>query len=235
MEETLKNILAPSFSGLPILSVFFAFAGGLLSSLSPCTLGMIPIVMGYVGGCSENTTKKTAIQVIFFVFGLCTVLTALGVIAAMTGKVLGFHSNPIFGLLLGSLIMVFGLTLLELLEIPMPSIVKQMPKNTSNDIVFYPMILGATFGIASTPCSTPVLAGIMAYASLKSNIMLGATLLFFYALGQSSILVFAGLFTSLFKKMDIVKKYSEYFNRLCGVALVLAAIFIYLKVFGILG
>lgn len=233
MSNLLTNVLAGQLSQVSPLIVILVFIGGIVSSLSPCTLGILPVIMGYIGGYSENTTKRTVIQVLCFVFGLSIVLTSLGMVAAVTGKALGFHSSPIFALALSSLILVMGLSLLEVIEIPMPTIIKQMPKNNSNNLILYPIVLGGTFALASTPCSTPILAGIMAYASLKANLMFGAILLFTYALGQSVILVFAGLFTSLFKKFNKVKTLSVHFNKFSGVILILAAMFIYLKVFGV--
>ncbi len=233
----LSNLLTELFSGqsheISLWVIGLIFIGGIISSLSPCTLGILPIIMGYIGGYSENTTKKTVIQVLCFVLGLSLVLTTLGMVAAFTGKALGFHSNPVLSLVLASLIMVMGLSLLEIIEVPMPALIKQMPKNNNNNLILYPIVLGGTFALASTPCSTPILAGIMAYASLKANFMFGGILLFFYALGQSVILVFAGLFTSVFKKVSAIKTFSGYFNKFSGVILILAAVFLYLKIFGV--
>lgn len=209
------------------------FAGGVISSVSPCTLGILPIVIGYIGGYSETTTKRTVIQLAFFILGLSIVLTALGVAAALTGRALGFHSNPYLALALASVILTMGLVLLEVIEIPMPVIISQMPKNNSNNLVLYPILLGGTFALASTPCATPILAGIMAYASLKANLAEGGLLLFLYALGQSVIILFAGLFASLFKKLTFIRSYSHQVNKLSGGILIVAAGFIYLKIFGL--
>jgi len=233
MNNLLTDVLSGQLHQFSLWIIVLIFFGGVISSLSPCTLGILPVIMGYIGGYSENTTKKTIIQVLCFVFGLSIVLTTLGMIAAFTGQALGFHSSPVFGLVLSSLILLMGLSLLEVIEVPMPTIIKQMPKNSNNNMILYPILLGGTFAIASTPCSTPILAGIMAYASLKANLMLGGVLLFCYALGQSVILVFAGLFTSLFKKFSAVKTVSGYFNKFSGIVLILAAAFLYLKIFGV--
>lgn len=209
------------------------FVGGILSSISPCSLGILPVIVGYVGGYSEHTTKKTIIQLIFFILGLSIVLTVLGIIAAFTGKALGFHSNPYIGLVLSSTILVMGLTLLEVIEIPMPVVISKMPKNTGNNLILYPILLGGTFALASTPCATPVLAGIMAYASLKANLLQGGLLLFVYALGQSLIILFVGLFASLFKKATVIKQFSHFINKISGIVLVIAAAFLFLKIFGL--
>lgn len=233
MNSILTNLFSGHLHHFSPWIIVLIFIGGIVSSLSPCTLGILPVIMGYIGGYSENTTKRTIIQVLCFVFGLSVVLTTLGMIAAVTGKALGFHVNPVFGLVLSSLILIMGLSLLEIIEVPMPALIKQMPKNSNNNLILYPIVLGGTFALASTPCSTPILAGIMAYASFKSNLLFGGMLLFSYALGQSVILVFAGLFTSMFKKVSAVKTFSGYFNKFSGVILIAAALFLYLKIFGV--
>jgi cytochrome c-type biogenesis protein len=233
MTNLLTNIFSGQVHQISLLVIGLIFIGGVVSSLSPCTLGILPVIMGYVGGYSENTTKRTVIQVLCFVLGLSIVLTTLGMIAAFTGQALGFHTSPVLGLVLASLILIMGLSLLEVIELPMPVIIKQMPKNKDNNMILYPLVLGGTFALASTPCSTPILAGIMAYASFKANLLFGGILLFVYALGQSVILVFAGLFTSLFKKVSVLKTFSAHFNKFSGTILILAALFLYLKIFGV--
>lgn len=230
MEAINAQILTEQTGQISVWIFLAVFAGGIISSASPCTLGIIPIVIGYIGGCSEKTTKKTALQLFFFILGLSLVLTLLGVIAAFTGKTLGFHTNPYLALILASIILIMGLILLEVLEIPMPVFIKQMPKSTGNNMFLYPLMLGGVFALASTPCATPVLAGIMAYASIQANIALGAGMLFLYALGQSFIILFAGLFASMFKKMSFIKNYSAGVNKFSGIILILAALFIYNKI-----
>lgn len=224
------------FNNLDQFSVWIfpaVFVGGVVSSISPCSLGILPIIVGYIGGYAENTTKKTVIQLIFFILGLSLVLTALGVTAAFTGKTLGFHTNPYIGLLLSSLILVMGLTLLEVIEVPMPVVISQMPKN-NNNLVIYPMLLGGAFALASTPCATPILAGIMAYASFKANMLEGGILLFLYALGQSVIILLVGLFASFFKKISTIRNYAHLVNKFSGVVLILASAFLYFKIFEII-
>ncbi|EKE02547.1 MAG: hypothetical protein ACD_20C00363G0013 [uncultured bacterium] len=235
MDNIITQLLADNAHTKLDMWLFGAvFLGGIITSLSPCTLGLLPIIIGYVGGCSENSNKKTAIQITFFVIGLSLVLTALGITAAIAGKAFGFHANPIWAIVMASLILIMGLSLLEIIEIPMPSIIKQMPQNKGNSLVLYPLLIGAAFAFASSPCSTPVLAGIMAYTSLKANIIFGGLLLFFFSLGQGVVLVIAGLSTSLFKRISYFKSISGYFVKFSGIILIIAASYIYLKSFQIL-
>jgi len=234
MDSILTQTLNQHLQGGKNLWLFIlVFGGGIISSLSPCTMGLLPIIIGYVGGFSDDSGKRNVIQITFFVLGLSIVMTSLGIIASVTGKALGFHENPVWTLIMASLILIMGLSLLEILEIPMPAIIRQMPQNKNNSLVIYPLIIGAAFALASTPCSTPILAGIMAYVSLKSNIIYGAMLLFFFSLGQGVVLIIAGLFTSMFKKINSFKYVSGYFMKFSGAILILAAVYIYLKVFQI--
>lgn len=218
----------------PLLLIVLVFIGGIISSLSPCSLGLLPVIIGYVGGNSDSTSKKTIIQVLFFVLGLSLTLTVLGIISAMAGAALGSFSKPFWAIIMASLIMIMGLSLLEIIEIPVPVIIKKMPQNKSNNLIIYPIILGISFAFATTPCSTPILASILAYTSFKANIALGALLLFFFSFGQGIILIMAGIFTSLFKKILLFRTFTGHFVKVCGVILILSSFYIYLKVFGVL-
>ena len=233
MEHIINQILNNQFHSQLNNWIFaLVFLGGIITSISPCTLGLLPVIVGYVGGYSENTSKKTILQILFFVVGLSLTLTILGIIGAIAGRAYGSFAGPGWAIAMASLILVMGLSLLEIIEVPIPPIVKQMPKNTNNSLIIYPLILGGAFAFATTPCSTPILAGIIAYASLKANILYGALLLLFYSLGQGLILLLAGLFTSQFKKMTFFKAFSGHFIKFSGVILILSSIIIYLKVFG---
>ena len=113
----------------------------------------------------------------------------------------------------------------------MPVIVKTLPQNKNNNLILYPMLIGAMFAFATTPCSTPILAGILAYASIKANILNAAILLFLFSIGQGMILVIAGLFTSLFKQLLKLNKVSGILLKVSGAILVITALVIYAKIF----
>ena len=93
------------------------------------------------------------------------------------------------------------------------------------------MLLGATFALAGTPCSTPILAGIMSLASVSSNIIMAILMLFLFSIGQGIILVVAGVFTSLIKQFGKVVEFSELVLKISGGILVIAALIFYYKIF----
>lgn len=215
---------------LPLL-FWLSFLGGLVASFSPCSLAMLPLIVGYVGGYSEGKSSKTLLQMIFFVFGSAIVFSIIGIICALTGKVFASFLGGWFGLILASIIMVMGLKLVGLLDFEMPVLIKEMPKNEGRNTFLYPMILGAVFALAGTPCSTPILAAIMAFASLSASLAQAVIMLFLFAIGQGLILIFAGFLTSRLKNLKWFYKFSDWLLKICGVLLILVALYIFYKIF----
>ena len=219
-------------SEFSLIFLLISFLGGVLSSISPCSIGMLPVIVGYVGGYGDDDKFKTFIQLISFVFGLSVVLSAIGVICALTGNVLSAFGGNYFVLFLASLILILGLNLLGLIELNLAPIVKKIPKGNSTSLFLYPFLVGSLFAFASSPCSTPILAGIMGFATLSKSIFQAALMLLFFSLGQGVIVVLAGLFTSFVKGVKNFSNISEILMKISGILLVVASLLIYVKIFG---
>ena len=233
MIEQISANLAQYFQGSQsvVLFLLVSFLGGVLSSISPCSLGMIPLIVGYVGGYGDSNKFKTFIELSSFVLGLAVVLTVIGIICALTGQVFVSFGGSYWILFLASLILIFGLNLLGLVELNLSPIVKRIPKGNSTSLFIYPFIVGVLFAFAASPCSTPILAGIMSFAALTKNIILAGLMLLCFSLGQGVIVVLAGIFTSFLKGIRNFSRLSEILMKISGVLLVLGAVLIYIKVF----
>ena len=199
--------------------------------MSPCSLAMLPIIIGYVGGYSKESPAKTFLQMLFFVFGTAIVFSVIGIICAVTGKVFISFAGGYFGIFLAGIIMVMGLKLIGVLDFELPVLIKEMPKNDGTNTFLYPIILGGIFALAGTPCSTPILAGIMAFASLSASITQAILMLFLFSLGQGLILILAGFLTSHLKNWKGFYKLSDALLKISGGLLVLSAIYIFYKIF----
>ncbi len=212
-------------------SLFFlfllSFMGGLVASISPCSLSMLPIIIGYIGGYSDSKPAKTLLQMIFFVIGTAIVFSVIGIICALTGR--AFVSNEYFALVLASIIMIMGLKLIGFLDFELPVLIKEIPKN--NNSFLYPVLLGGIFALIGSPCSTPILAGIMAFASLSANLVYAVIMLFLFSLGQGLILIIAGFLTSKLKSWDNFYKISDLLLKVSGLLLILASLYIFYKIF----
>ena len=229
--DNLVQVFSDTSSSAWYLLLAGSFLGGVIASISPCSLAMIPLIIGYVGGYSKETPFRTFLQLLCFIFGTAIVFTLIGIACALTGNVFASAMGGYFTVIIASLLLVMGLKLLNILDFDTPTIIKSMPTNSTNSIFLYPILLGITFALAGTPCSTPILAGIMAFAAIGKNLSLAILMLFLFALGQGVILILAGLFTSSLKNLRALSAFTDGLLKFSGFLLTIVACYMYWKVF----
>ena len=71
----------------PLLAPLFAFVGGALTSITPCSLSTIPLVIGYVGNTTEDGKKAFRYSLVF-ALGMAVTFTAIGVAASLAGRMI---------------------------------------------------------------------------------------------------------------------------------------------------
>jgi len=229
MDSLINVFSSPEQAWYVLLTI--SFLGGILASVSPCSLAMLPLIVGYVGGYSKETPLKTFLQLCCFILGTAIIFTIIGIICAITGTVFASAFGGYFTVIIASILLIMGLKLFGLLDFEIPTIIKAMPQNKHNSVFLYPVLLGMTFALAGTPCSTPILAGIMAFAAIGKNIGLAILMLFAFSIGQGVILILAGLFTSVLKNMKSMATYTEWGLKLSGILLIAASLYLYWRVF----
>ena len=75
-------------SGL-LLTLVGVFLGGLALNLTPCVYPLIPITVSYFGGRGTDKAGLLAVHCLLFLLGLAVTNSTLGVVAALTGGLLG--------------------------------------------------------------------------------------------------------------------------------------------------
>ncbi len=225
--EQIANQLAGLIDANPALAYAAVFLGGLFSCASPCVLAIIPLVIGFIGGYAEGDTKKAISYSIVFVIGLTISFTLLGATVGFVGGFMKLFGK--WGYIAIALVAVAaGLQLLGILNIPMPApIQKIQPKQKG---IIGGFILGLLFGLASAPCATPALIGILALASVKGNALYGATLLLFYAIGHWTLVFIAGIsvgFVDKLAKARGIGSFSTVMKKVSGVIFVLGGFYIF--------
>ena len=115
LSETLKAQLQ---SG-SISAVFVVFAAGVLTSFTPCVYPMIPVTVTYIGGAAGGNRRRAVGLSVTYVLGLAVMYAALGIAAAMLGKIFGeFTRNPWVFAAVGLIIAGLGLAMLDVFTIP---------------------------------------------------------------------------------------------------------------------
>lgn len=221
----LESQFMESLSQGSVLVIVLAFLGGVVSSLLPCTVGMLPVLVGYVGGYSQGSKLQVLRQVMLFVLGVSLTLTAFGVLASILGVTFGSFVGSGWYYFVGVVAILMGVHLLGWFTLPLPQFVTTLP-DTDAGKWFTPLVLGLAFGAATSPCGTPFLTAILGFISYQKNLLLGGVSLFAYGLGQCVILIVVGLFTGLIKKMAVIRQVGSVLNTLSGAVFILAGILI---------
>ena len=174
---------APAYQQLGLV-----FLGGLLTSANPCVLVAAPLVVGFTGGTKEGRHHPMVLSGAF-VLGLALAFTALGLIAALTGSLLGDVGWG-WKALLGLILLAIGLHLLGLYSLPGPTH-RHLEKFQGAGLLGA-LALGGLTGTLSAPCATPALAAVLTIVALQKKVLWGGALLFAYALGHVLLLFLAG-------------------------------------------
>ena len=200
---------------------------GLLTSLTPCMLSMLPIAVGYMGGYGDGGDRVDAGRFSWqslgrsaaFSLGVATTLAMLGMVAALFGRIYGQLG---WGLpVVVSLIAIaMGLNLLEVLPLRFPALDRWLPIPESVGGAARSYLVGLTFGLVASPCSTPVLATLLAWVSATGRPALGGALLLTYAIGYVSPLVLAGTFAATLKRLLSLRQWGRWITPMSGVVLI---------------
>ena len=219
LEQFANTLVSNQLTHLSLLSIGIIFLAGLLTSLTPCMLSMLPITIGYIGGYEAKSRVQAAAQSTWFALGLATTLAGLGIIAATVGKVYGQIGIGL-PIIVSIIAILMGLNLLEALPLQLPDwggtdwISEELPQSVRA------YCIGLSFGLVASPCSTPVLASLLVWVANTKNLILGAALLLSYTAGYVTPLILAGTFTASIKKIIEIRRFSGWINPVSGALLV---------------
>lgn len=196
-----------------LMALLITFLAGFLTSLSPCVYPMIPITVAVLSHGAEKRSRLSQFTFsIFYVLGIATTFSILGLAAAQFGFLFGSLLSNSWVLGLISLILfAMGLSLLGFFEIHPPAKLMNIAAGRGGSGRQGAFVSGLFFGIVASPCVGPVLVAILAWVSSTQNPFLGFILLFTYALGLGVLFMFLGLFSKSLPKsgrwMNTVKKF----------------------------
>jgi cytochrome c-type biogenesis protein len=200
-----------------LLTLLVVFLGGLVTSISPCILSMVPLLVSYIGGYGEGPRSKGFFLSGSFIIGLSVTFAFLGFIAAYFGRIFG-QIGIFWYYILAAVAIVMGLQLIGVLTFNLPGL-KKIPVKKAG--IGGAALMGMLFGLIASPCATPVLAVIITYAAVQADPFYGSGLLFIYGLGHGMPLLAAGTFTGLARNLPKINKYTHYLGFISGFVLII--------------
>lgn len=209
-------------------SVLLAFAAGLVSFLSPCVLPLVPGYLSTVCGLTPQelrgpgrmALRGVMARALLFILTFTVIFVLLGMTATGAGRALS-DNRDMLEMIAGSAIIAMGVLFLLALFIPM------LNKEWHSDALLErvsrggPLLAGAAFAIAWTPCVGPALASILGLAATQETVAKGGALLGVYSAGLAvPFLITALAFNKATTVFGWVKRHYLVINSVAGTLLI---------------
>ena len=224
MEELLIQTIE-NYGGLAILASFLI---GVLTSLAPCSIVTLPLLVGSAVTLSGDMDMKSKKRFIYqysalFVLGLVISFSILLLLVSKIGIMLSVA--PFWAYALASIstfiIVAYAMGYVNGLD------KDKIAKKFINLKLFGAVIIGLIFGLVSTPCATAPLANIVMVAQ-SSGWIYSYLLVLAFALGHGSLLLMAGIslgFTQSITSNKLLGKISKYINVLFIAILIIIGLY----------
>ena len=174
------------------------FLAGLLLSLTPCVLPMVPILSSIVISSNKNHAIRYTLS---YVAGVSATYVIFGIFASITGSFLSSSLQNIYFLLFnGFLFLIFALAMFDIFHfnISENNFLSSLLNKINKKNIIHIFFLGLFSALILSPCVAPPLAAAILYISQANDILLGGLSLFIMSIGMSVPLLLIGFSANRF-------------------------------------
>jgi thiol:disulfide interchange protein DsbD len=193
-----QDRLAAAIGGPLLHALLVFFIGGLILSLTPCVLPMVPILSGIIVSQGKNVTTARAFSLsLTYVLGMALTYAAVGAVFAMAGKqAQAALQQPWVLVTFAALFVFLALPMFGLFELQMPSFVQTRLASASNQqkagTFVGTFVMGILASLIVTTCVAPPLVGALTYIAQTGDVLRGALTLFAMGIGMGAPLLVVG-------------------------------------------
>jgi len=220
----------PLFGWAMIWTLLGIFAGGMALNLTPCVYPLIPITVSYFGGQAARGDRDRGkgnliANGLCYVMGLAMTNSTLGVIAALTGGLMGAMLQNSMVLIVVALILVlFATSLFGFWELRLPSGLTRVASKSYTGY-FGSLFMGLTMGVVAAPCIGPFVLGLLTWVASMGSPWLGFLIFFTLSLGLGLPLFFIAVFSGQLEKLPRSGGWMIWVRELMGWVLVGMAVY----------
>ncbi len=218
--------LARQLAAGSLIAFAVAFAGGVLTSLTPCVYPLIPITVSIFGAKQSGSRAQAMALSGLYVLGIAVTYSALGASAALTGKAFGtMMQNPWVLGLVAVVFLAMAASMFGAFELQLPPSLQAKLSRVGGAGYAGSFAMGLVAGLIAAPCTGPVLAAALAFVATRGSVAFGVGIMFAYALGIGLLFFLISAFSVALPKSG---PWMEAVKSVFGVAL-LAMALVYLK------
>ncbi|MFZ5806261.1 MAG: cytochrome c biogenesis CcdA family protein [Verrucomicrobiota bacterium] len=228
MIAELFTTLTRAVEGTLAIALGASIMWGVLSIvLSPCHLASIPLIIGFISEQGNISAKKAFLISTLFSTGILITITAIGIITAVAGRMMG-DIGPWCNYFLAVIFFIVGLHLWDVIPISWSS---HRNMNSNRKGYWAAFILGLVFGIALGPCTFAYMAPMLGvtFKLAATNLPYGILLLLAYGIGHCSVIIFAGTFTEIVQHYLNWNEQSRgilFLKKICGLCVILGGVYL---------
>ena len=226
MIENIVNNLSLYLESSLLLSFLAAYLGGVVISFTPCTYPLIPVTVGFIGAQSSSSRMRGFFLSLCYVAGLAIIYSILGGAAVLSGRIFGQMQTTTWTyFIMGNLCLMMGLSMLDVFSIslPVPQKLMKLTGNGNKKGFLDSFLIGAVSGVVIGPCTAPALAVLLGYVAVKTNLLLGMSLLFAFAFGMGTLLIIVGTFAGVIASLPKSGRWMTKIKTVFGLILIGAA------------
>ena len=216
------------------LNHFVALLGGIAAFITPCVLPMVPIYLSIISGVSIDEMKSEKGKTSKVIFAALLFILGYTIVFSMLGLAVGFLNNPvykaIFNLLLGLILILFGLHYAGVYQIRMFAKEARFHTKSRKTNVFKAFFVGFLFAFGWTPCVGPILGAILGLQGAGPLVKVSYMLAFSIGLGLP-LLISAFAINFFFRFFDKIKKHFHKIEIGIGILLMLMGAYYIFDVF----
>jgi thiol:disulfide interchange protein DsbD len=187
---------------------------------------LIPVTVGFIGAQGSSSRLRGFFLSLFYVVGIAFTYSILGGAAALSGRLFGqMQTTPWTYFIMANLCLFMGLSMLDFFNIslPVPQKLMKLTGNGNKKGFLNSLLMGAVSGVVIGPCTAPALAVLLGYVAVRTNLLLGMSLLFVFAFGMGTLLIIVGTFAGVIASLPKSGKWMTKIKTIFGLILIGAA------------